>query len=194
MRGQFNKTGHFCIRDFHQGIIIVRHIIRISHPLALFHHPDNQIKTAVTYERTDIPRLYHDWRKERKHLFVEKIMHKFLMKRFRPAVLIQINILPVQFLQYFGEDTIIFALLPIYLFCDFGKCLFSFRSAFFGKVLFHDHSPMLGNPDFVKLFEIGRIDRQKLDTLIDRERFILRLQQNAIVKGQPANITFKVFM
>ena len=67
-------------------------------------------------------------------------------------------------------------------------------NTFFGEVLFHDYSPVLGNPYFVKLFEIGRIDRQELDTLIDRERFILRFQQNAIVEGQPANITFKVFM
>ena len=131
---------------------------------------------------------------KREHLFIEKVMHEFFMKRFRPAVLIQVNILPVQFLQYFGEYAIVFALLSVHLFRDFGKRLFGFRPAFFGEVLFHDYSPVLGNPYFVKLFEIGRIDRQELDTLIDRERFILRFQQNAIVEGQPANITFKVFM
>ena len=121
-------------------------------------------------------------------------MHEFLMKRFRPAVLIQVNILPVQLLQHFGEYAIVFALLPVHFLRDFGKRLFRFRPAFFGEILFHDHPPVLGNPYFVKLFEIGRINRKKLDTFIDRERFIFRFQQNAIVEGQPANIALKVFM
>ena len=121
-------------------------------------------------------------------------MHKLFVKGFGPAVLVEVDVLPVQFLQHFGEYTIIFALLPVHLFRDLGKRLFRLRPALFGEILFHDHPPVLGNPYFVKLFEIGRIDRKKLDTLIDRERFILRLQQNAIVEGQPANIALKVFM
>ena len=101
MRRQLDKTGNFRVRDLHQGIIILWHIIRLCHPLALLYHPDNQVKTAVAYKRTDISRLYHHRRKEGEDLFVKEVVHKFFMERFRIAVLVQIDILPVQLLQYF---------------------------------------------------------------------------------------------
>ena len=61
--------------------------------------------------------------RKREHLFIE-VMHEFFMERFWLAVLIQVDILPVQFLQYFGEYAIVFALLSVHLFRDFGKRLF----------------------------------------------------------------------
>lgn len=70
---------------------------------ALLDHTDHQVQTAVADKGADIPRLYHNGRKKRKDLFIKEVMNELFVERFGVAILIQVNILPVQFGQYLSE-------------------------------------------------------------------------------------------
>ena len=76
--------------------MIFRRLISFQFPLAFLYHADHQIQTAVTDKGTDIPRLYHDRRQERKHLLIKEVMNELFMEWLRFASLIEIDILPVQ--------------------------------------------------------------------------------------------------
>ena len=96
-------------------------------------------------------------------------MHELFMERFGFASLIKINILTIQLRQYlFRKDTVILPLLAVHFICYLGQHFFGLGTAFFGEILFHDHPTMLRHTYFVKFFQVGRIDRQEFNPLIDR--------------------------
>ena len=41
---------------------------------------------------------------------------------------------------------------------------------------------MVGYTDFVKLFEVGRVDRDEVDTFVKRQTLVQSLQQYAIIE------------
>ena len=93
---QLYKARYLGIGYLHQCIMIFRRLISFQFPLAFLYHADHQIQTAVTDKGTDIPRLYHDRRQERKHLLIKEVMNELFMEWLRFASLIEIDILPVQ--------------------------------------------------------------------------------------------------
>ncbi|MPN63991.1 hypothetical protein SDC9_211760 [bioreactor metagenome] len=46
--------------------------------------------------------------------------------------------------------------------------------------------------DLVELLQVGRVNREKFNPLINGKPFVLCLQQYPVVKGEPADIAFKV--
>jgi hypothetical protein len=41
---------------------------------------------------------------------------------------------------------------------------------------------MIGYPDFVEFFEVGRVDRDEVDTFVERQTLVQSLQQYAIIE------------
>ena len=104
-------------------------------------------------------------------------MNKFLVKRLRYTVLIEEDIFFIQSRKHLlRKDTVIFALLSVYLLRNLLQSLFRLSITFIGILLFHDYTPVFCYPYFVEFFQVRGIDGQKLYSFIHRKSFIFRLQ------------------
>ena len=159
----------------------------------LLPHTDNEVKAFVADESPDVVLLNHDRRKERENLFVEEIAHERLVERQRAAVLVQMDVLPLQFRQNrLAEDALELALLAVHFARDLGQRRLRLFRTLLRVVLLQNHAPVFRHADFVKLLHVRRVDGKELNALVDRQRCILRLHQHAIVERKPTHIALKV--
>ena len=68
---------------------------------------------------------------------------------------------------------------PVDFFYEFAGGLYGFFVAFRGS---RSDRFMVGHTDFVKFFEIGRVDGNEINALVEREMLVQSLHQYAVVE------------
>lgn len=178
VRRKLDEAGHFGIGLLHDEVIggVRLGVFQID--------TDSKIKPVVSQEGDDSILRHRYGLEIRKDFLFEKVFDELLMERLYMAVLIKYDVALAQGRQYFlfvDAHTVI--QLPVDFPVDF---LYKFAGGLYGFfVTFRSSrgdSFMVGYTDFVKLFEVGRVDRDEVDTFVKRQTLVQSLQQYAVIE------------
>ncbi len=104
----------------------------------------------------------------REHLFIEIFFHIGTVKRFHFICLVQHNTVSLKFRQYHVvEYRIIFFLLGCHFTVDLNYGPHGLLNRFVPLDIFQQRTVVTRHTNLVELLQIGRINREELDSLID---------------------------
>ena len=159
MLGQGNEARHIRVRYFDQ------HIERFTR-LALEDTGD-EIEPAVTDEGAE-SFMERDGREVGKDLFVEIAADKVAVEGQRLVRLIEVNALATQLGQdAVVEDAVEILLLTVHLGGDLVERLLGLLRIVGAVILFHDSAALIGHAYLIELLQIGGVDGEEADPLID---------------------------
>ena len=159
MLGQGDEAGDIRVRYFDQ------HIERFAR-LALEDAGD-EIEPAVADEGAETF-MERDGREVGKDLFVEIAANKIAVEGQRLVRLIEVNALATQLGQdAVVEDAIEILLLTVHLGGDLVERLLGLLRIVGAVILFHDSAALIGHTYLIELLQIGGVDGEEADPLID---------------------------
>ena len=159
MLGQGDEARHIRVRYFDQ------HIERFTR-LALEDTGD-EVEPAVADEGAETF-MERDGREVGKDLFVEIAANKVAVKGQRLVRLIEVDALATQLGQdAVVEDAVEILLLTVHLGGDLVERLLGLLGIVGAVILFHDSAALIGHAYLVKLLQVGGVDGEEADPLID---------------------------
>ena len=159
MLGQGDEARHIRVRYFDQ------HIERFTR-LALEDTGD-EVEPAVADEGAETF-MERDGREVGKDLFVEIAADKIAVEGQRLVRLIEVNALATQLGQdAVVEDAVEILLLTVHLGGDLVERLLGLLGIVGAVILFHDSAALIGHAYLIELLQIGGVDGEEADPLID---------------------------
>ena len=159
MLGQGDKARHIGVRYFDQ------HIERFTR-LALEDAGD-EVEPAVADEGAEAL-MERDGREVGEDLFVEIAADKVAVEGQRLVRLIEVNALATQLGQdAVVEDAVEILLLTVHLGGDLVERLLGLLGIVGAVILFHDSAALIGHAYLIELLQIGGVDGEEADPLID---------------------------
>ena len=159
MLGQGDEAGDIRVRYFDQ------HIERFAR-LALEDAGD-EVEAAVADEGAEAF-MERDRREVGEDLFVEIAANKVAVEGQRLVRLIEVDALATQLGQdAVVEDAVEILLLTVHLGGDLVERLLGLLRIVGAVILFHDSAALIGHAYLVKLLQIGGVDGEEADPLID---------------------------
>ena len=159
MLGQGDEARHIRVRYFDQ------HIERFAR-LAL-EDAGNEIEAAVADEGAEAL-MERDGREVGEDLFVEIAANKVAVEGQRLVRLIEVDALATQLGQdAVVEDAVEILLLTVHLGGDLVERLLGLLGVIGAVILFHDSAALIGHAYLIELLQVGGVDGEEADPLID---------------------------
>ena len=159
MLGQGDEARHIRVRYFNQ------YIERFTR-LALEDAGD-EVEAAVTDEGAEAL-MERDGREVGEDLFVEIAADKVAVEGQRLVRLIEVDALATQLGQdAVVEDAVEILLLTVHLGSDLVERLLGLLGIVSAVILFHDSTALIGHAYLIELLQIGGVDGEEADPLID---------------------------
>ena len=177
-----------------KNIIAVDDDVVFRHSIVLADKAGTQIQTVGTKEHLDTASTYRNRLQIRKYLFTEIVGDILLVGFFYLLhTLIKNDVIPPKFRQntFLKDSNTVFQLL-VHLIsnADNQFCCFFLRHVL--AISPSCHRLMLSHTYLIKLFQIGRIDGNEVDAVVQRNRSVGCLQQHTIVERQPTDIAIEI--
>lgn len=162
---KFDETGHFGVRLLHDEI---ERLPVGGVPVFLRIESDGKVEPVVSQKRDDFVFRYGHGLQVGEDFFPEKVLDKLLVKRFHVSVLVEDDVVFAQGGQYlFFVNAYTVVQLAVYFVVDF---FHEFAGGLYGFFIALRcagcHGLVVRHPDFVKLFQIGRVDGDEIDALV----------------------------
>ena len=159
MLGQGDEARHIRVRYFDQ------HIERFTR-LALEDAGD-EVEPAIADEGAEAL-MERDRREVREDLFIEIAANKVAVEGQRLVRLIEVDALATQLGQdAVVEDAIEILLLTVHLGSDLVERLLGLLGVIGAVILFHDSAALIGHAYLIELLQVGGVDGEEADPLID---------------------------
>ncbi len=188
--GQLHKPWHLGVGDLHDGIGIGG---AVGSLLLLFPQAHHLVDTSVEDEGVDV--IFHDDHRLQvgEHLLIEVLLHERPMKGLHLVGLVEDDAIAAQLREdHLVEDGVILLFMSCHLTVDLDDGLQRLFHRLIALDALQQGAMITRHTDLVELFQVGGVDREELDPLIDGQPLIFRLQEHPVIEREPADIAFEI--